>query len=132
MISYVEQKFVFVVVALIATFIPDIDSRFSTLGHRYFARILQFFTKHRGVIHSFSFLFLITFLLVLFFPVLALGFFLGYGLHLFADSFTKEGIEPFYPWKRKSRGFVSTGSKTETGIFVFFLILDLFLFLRLF
>ncbi len=101
-INSVEHKLVFVVVALIATYLPDVDSRYSTLGRKKINRILQWFTKHRGMIHSFSFLLTITLFLVLFVPVVALGFFLGYGLHLFADSFTKDGIKPFYPWKKRS------------------------------
>lgn len=127
LLPFVEYKTIFVVVALIATFIPDVDSRFSSVGQKRIARVLQFFTKHRGIIHSFTFLILITFLLVLYFPIISLGFFLGYGLHLFADSFTCEGIQPFYPLKTRSSGILRTGGKTEISIFVIFVILDLFL-----
>jgi inner membrane protein len=126
-ISAVEYKISFVCMALIATLIPDLDSSFSFLGKYKIFRILQFFTEHRGLIHSFSFLFLITILLVLFFPILSLGFFVGYGFHLFADSFTKEGIQTFYPFKARTSGWVSTGGKTEISIFVVFILLDLFL-----
>ena len=124
-INSVEHKVVFVVVALIATYIPDIDSRYSTLGRKKINRILQWFTKHRGIIDSFTFLLTLTLFLVLFWPVLALGFFLGYGLHLFADSFTKEGIRPFYPYKRKSCGGIRTGGKFETSVFLFFVVASL-------
>ena len=128
LISNVESKLVFVIVALIATFIPDIDSRFSTIGRRKIARVLQWFTKHRGITHSFTFLILITIFLVLFFPVISLGFFLGYGLHLFSDSFTKDGIRPFYPLKIKTSGSLRTGGRIETGVFVAFVIVDIVLF----
>jgi len=126
-ISIVEHKLVFVLVALFATFLPDLDSRYSKLGHRKIARILQFFTKHRGMIHSFTFLLSVTILLILVLPVVALGFFLGYGLHLFADAFTPEGIKSFYPWKRKSTGGIKTGGRIEIIVFVVFLILDIFM-----
>ncbi len=125
LISSVEHKLVFVMVALVSTFIPDIDSRFSTLGKKKTLRILQFFIKHRGILHSFTFLFVLTLFFVLFFPVIALGFFLGYGLHLLADSFTVEGIRSFYPYKKKSLGRIRTGGKSETSILVFFVIADL-------
>lgn len=128
LINSVEHKIVFVIIALIATYIPDVDSRYSTLGRKRINRILQLFTKHRGMIHSFSFLLTITFFLVLFVPIVALGFFLGYGLHLFADSFTKNGIRPFYPWKKKSCGRIRTGGKFETSVFVGFVIVDIALF----
>lgn len=124
-ISSVESKLVFVLVALIATYIPDMDSKFSKIGRHKTFRILQFFTKHRGLIHSFTFLVAITLFFVLFFPIIALPFFLGYGLHLLADSFTIKGIKPFYPWKKTSSGRVRTGGKAEIFIFVFFLLADL-------
>ncbi len=129
LLNSVSNKFVFVVVAILATYIPDIDSRYSKIGRKRINRVLQFFTKHRGITHSFVFLILITLGILLFSNVVALGFFLGYGLHLFADSFTKEGIKPFYPFfpKIKSSGKVSTGGKVEIIVFVCFLILDLVL-----
>lgn len=125
-----SSKIVFVIIALLATYIPDIDSRYSSLGQRRFARVLQFFSKHRGIIHSFSFLLFITLLLVLFLPKIALGFFLGYGLHLFADSFTLEGIVPFYPIKAVSRGVIVTGGVIEKGVFISFVLIDSALFLN--
>ncbi len=127
LISNVTDKFIFVLVAVIATYIPDVDSRFSKLGRRRLARVLQFFTKHRGVIHSFTFLILLTLVFVLFLPVVALGFFLGYGLHLLADSFTVQGVTPFWPFRNKSCGIVHTGGKTEIIVLVSFIIADLVL-----
>ena len=124
----VEHKFIFLIVAVLATYIPDIDSKFSKIGNRKILRILQFFIKHRGMIHSFSFLLLITLFFVLFFPILAFGFFLGYGLHLLADSFTITGITPFYPYKKKISGKVRTGGKSETSVLVLFIVADLVLF----
>jgi membrane-bound metal-dependent hydrolase YbcI (DUF457 family) len=129
-LSFVEYKLIFVLVTLFATFIPDIDSRFSTIGQKKIMRLLQWFTRHRGIIHSFTFLLIIVLFLVLFFPIISLPFFLGFGLHLFADSFTIDGIIPFYPLKRKISGKISTGGKAETSIFVSFIILDLFLLLN--
>lgn len=126
-ISNVENKVIFIVVAFLATFIPDIDSKFSTLGKKKTFRIIQFFVKHRGIMHSFSFLLIITLFFTLFFPIIALGFFLGYGLHLFADCFNIRGIRPFYPYKRKCSGRIRTGGRLETIVFVVFLIIDLFL-----
>lgn len=128
LIPEVNHKLIFGVVALLATFIPDIDSRYSTLGRKKINRILQFFTQHRGITHSFILLILITVGLVFLSPVVALGFFLGYGLHLFADSFTRDGILPFYPFKAHSSGNIKTGGKIEIIIFVIFLISDIALF----
>jgi len=48
-------------------------------------------------------------------------------MHLFADSFTREGITPFYPSKKISKGFLKAGSFFEIGILIVFAFLDLFL-----
>ncbi len=128
----VEHKIVFVLVALFATFLPDMDTRFSVIGKKKILRIFQFFTKHRGMIHSFTFLISVTIILVLFFPILSFGFFLGYGLHLLADSFTIMGIKPFYPLKSKSCGKIKTGGRIETIVFVIFVILDVGLIFNMF
>ncbi len=130
LISSVQNKFIFIIVAILSTYIPDIDSRYSKIGRKRINRILQFFTRHRGITHSFIFLVLVTLGILLFSNAAALGFFLGYGLHLFADSFTRDGIKSFYPFfsKFKSSGKVSTGGKVEIIIFMIFIILDLILF----
>lgn len=124
----VEYKIIFIILAIIATYLPDIDSRYSRIGRKKTARILQWFTKHRGMFHSFTFLLIITLFLVLFFPIIAFGFFLGYGLHLFADSFTKEGIRLFYPSKNVSKGGIRTGGKIEISLLVLLIMIDLALF----
>lgn len=128
--SSVEHKLIFVVATLVGTQLPDIDSRYSRIGHRNVAKVLQWFTKHRGLIHSFSFLVAITFFLVILWPVSAFGFFLGFGLHLLCDSFTPDGIRPFYPLKMKSRGIIRTGGKMEIGLFVGMLLVDIILILQ--
>ena len=127
-ISFVKMPLLFLAVALIATYIPDIDSKHSKIGHHFFLRPLQWFARHRGFVHSFTFLILVTLGFALFLPFIALAFFLGYCSHLIADSFTIEGIRPFYPNKRVSRGRIRTGGLSETNIFIAFILLDLFLF----
>jgi len=125
-IPHVSVKIPFVIIALAATFIPDVDNMFSTLGKEKVFRFLQFFTKHRGILHSFSFCVFASLLLSLFWPIAAFPFFLAYALHLFADSFTVEGIKPFWPWPKKSSWRVRTGGRVETSILVFFVVIDVF------
>lgn len=127
LLSSVENKVVFVVVALIATFVPDIDTKFSKLGRKKVFRPLQFFVNHRGFLHGFIFLALISLVFYLFLPVVVFPFILGYGLHLVADGLTIQGIRPFYPFKRRLRWKIKTGGKLETVLFVGFLIADLLL-----
>ena len=127
LLSLIEHKVIFIIVALIATLLPDIDSSSSSVGGKIVLRPLQVFVKHRGIFHSFLLLFLITFILVLFYPTIALGFFLGYSLHIFADSFTQNGVRFFYTFKKNISGTIRTGGKTDTTVFVFFLLADLFM-----
>jgi len=127
LLPFVSHKIVFIVIALLATYIPDIDLENSKLGKNKIFRPLQFFMKHRGFFHSFTFLFLITLVFIMFIPIIALGFFLGYASHLFADSFTPNGITPFYPWKRKSKGNIKTGGRFESVVFLILLIVNLLL-----
>lgn len=123
----VQYKFAFVFVAFLACLIPDIDAGLSKFRTRKTLRISRFFIKHRGFIHSFTFLFIVTLFFVLFFSIVAFPFFLGYGLHLFVDSFTIQGIKPFYPLKKISSWKIKTGGKFELFIFVFFILIDLLL-----
>ena len=130
LLPFISYKIIFILVALFATYLPDIDTASSKLGRKKIFRPLQVFAKHRGFFHSFSFLILITLFFAIFIPVIALGFFVGYASHLLADSFTFEGIMPFYPWKKKSSGSIRTGSIVESAIFLIFLIIDLLLIVK--
>ncbi|MEK6844787.1 MAG: metal-dependent hydrolase [Nanoarchaeota archaeon] len=130
LLPFVSYKIIFIAIALLATYIPDIDLRSSKLGRKIIFRPLQFFVKHRGFFHSFTFLFLITFIFLMFIPRIALGFFAGYASHLFADSLTISGITPFSPWKKKISWKIRTGGKTEKNLFFILLIVDILLVVR--
>ena len=131
-VQYVNNKLLFIFIALIATMLPDIDTSFSTIGKFKGFRFFQFFVRHRGFIHSFTFCILISLLLAVFWPVISLAFFIGYGSHLFMDSFTVEGIQPFWPYKKKSSWRLRTGSLIETSLFLIFVFIDLILVILMF
>ena len=116
---------VFIAVALIATIIPDMDSPFTKVGHKPISKVVQVFTIHRGFIHSMTFCIAVSILLAVFAPLAVFGFFLGYSLHLLADSFTKAGITPFWPYSRIAKGHLITGGVVEKGIFFMFVFLDI-------
>ena len=123
----VSAKFLFIFSALIATLIPDIDTGYSTIGKMKGFRFLQFFARHRGVFHSLTFGIAVSIILAFFLPILSLGFFIGYASHIFLDSFTREGITPFWPYNKISSGIFKTGTLTETTMFIFLLLFDLVL-----
>ena len=123
----INNKFIFASVALIATLLPDIDTRFSYFGKYKILRPLQFFSRHRGIFHSLIFLFFILIIFSIFIPVFVFPFFLGYGFHLISDSFTLQGIKPFWPLKFVSKGPVKTGGNIDKTIFYVFVIIDVVL-----
>jgi membrane-bound metal-dependent hydrolase YbcI (DUF457 family) len=125
-------KTIFLIVTLITSIIPDIDTAFSTVGKSKFLRLVQWLTKHRGIFHSFTFCVLISIAIALIFPPAAFPFFLGYGIHLFADSFTIDGIRPFWPLNISASGKITTGGRIEYILFVFFCILDVLRFISWF
>lgn len=129
-LPYISNKLIFAIIALISTYLPDIDIKHSKIGRRKIFRPVQFFLSHRGFFHSYTFLFLITLFLLFFAPFLALGFFVGYASHLFADSFTPAGISPFHPLKIKFRGPIKTGGILEFFIFILFSAIDILMTLR--
>jgi membrane-bound metal-dependent hydrolase YbcI (DUF457 family) len=131
-VPHVESEVLFIFIALISTMLPDIDTAFSTVGRFKGFRFLQFFVKHRGIFHSFTFAIFISLFLAIFWPVSSLPFFLGYGLHLFVDSFTKEGIIPFWPYSRRSFWRLRTGGIIETTLFLFLILADVLLFILVF
>jgi len=128
-LNHVSSKFLFIGMVLLATVIPDLDSGFSSYGRHLIFRPLQFFVRHRGVIHSFTTAIVLSGLVAIWFPVASFGFFMGYSVHLIMDSFTREGIQPFWPLRVKSSGPLLSGGRIEEVLFLGLVVLDILLFL---
>lgn len=128
--SNVPNFFFFLFISLLATLLPDIDTPFSKIGKHKICRVFNFFTKHRGIIHSFTFLFVVSMLLFVFFNKILIPFVLGYSSHLIVDCFTINGLRLFYPFKLKVRGKLRTNGLIEQIIFLFFSIIDFILILN--
>src|SRR3989344_8027685 len=107
-LPHVNNKWIFFPIVLLSSILPDADSRFSTLGRKKVFRPLQMVSRHRGILHTYTFCIFISVLLAFYYPALALPFFLGYSFHLYADLFTPEGIMPFWPLKKRVTGHVTT------------------------
>lgn len=127
-----QYKLIFLSIILIASILPDVDTAFSTVGKNVIFRVLQWLTKHRGVIHSFTLCITVSFILAFIYPPAAFPFFLGYGIHLLMDSFTVDGIRPFWPLNDSLAGKITTGGRVEYLFFVIFVILDVILFISWF
>jgi len=127
-LPYSDNPWIFFFVALVSSVLPDIDSPRSRIGRNGFSKTLMAFVRHRGVVHSLIFMFLIYLILFNVWEVASFPFLFGYSIHLFLDCFTIRGVRLFYPFKRRFKFFVRSGGKVEMFIFVLFFILDCFLF----
>lgn len=101
------DKIAFVIPCAIGSLYPDIDIATSKMGKitRPFSTIIGHIFGHRGFIHTPINMCLATLLLYVLLvkcdyyapTIMAAGFFLGYFLHLFQDTFTAGGIAWFFP-----------------------------------
>jgi len=123
-VGKVTHPLVFIPVVLFASLFPDIDSGFSYLGKKPIFKPVQMVSSHRGVIHSYTLAIFLSIVLAFVYPIVALPFFLGYSFHLFADTFTVQGVKPFWPLKNISKGSVAVGGKIDKAIFYTFVIID--------
>ncbi len=132
LIQHVHYKFAFFVVALIAGIFPDIGAGFSLFGGKRLVGTSRITPYIHGFFHSLTFVLVVSALLAIYLPIYALPFFLGYSLHLFADSFTVEGIRPFWPLRYESKGPLRSGSSVESMLFIGFCIVDFVLLINFF
>ena len=130
--NYVNNKLIFVVMVLIATIIPDLDNPHSKYGSNIAFSPLQSVTKHRGFIHSFTTAVILVGIIAIWWPVASFGFFIGYSVHLITDSFTKNGIRPFWPFKWEANGPITTVGKIEDVLFLGLIVINVLLFFILF
>lgn len=127
LLPHINDRFIFMFTAMMATLLPDIDKGIGFLRLDFWKKSKAETPNHRGFLHSYTFCILISVLLAFFYPVLSLPFFIGYSMHLFADSFTVIGIRPFWPFNFVSKGGITTGSKMEDVVFWVFVLFDIFL-----
>lgn len=116
-ITHVNNKIIFLPILLVSTLLPDVDRFFGIHNLSFWKGNSPNTSHHRGILHTYTFCIAVSIALALFYPILALPFFLGYSTHLFADSFTLNGIKPFWPLRFTSSGSITTGGKRETILF---------------
>jgi len=123
------NKWLAAVLILIASLLPDIDNSRSILGRKL--KLIAWFFKHRGFFHSiFAMIFFTVIVQILFINSdLSILFMIGYASHLVTDSITVEGIQPFYPKKKKIKGPLKVGSFLETIIYLLLVVLVIYLLL---
>lgn len=121
----IQNKIIFIIIMLIASALPDIDSYKSKLGKKIkpVSFLINILLGHRGIFHSPFLPILVSLLIMLINYEIAAAFFIGYISHLVLDSLTPKGIMIFYPFsKKRTKGLIRTGSLWE-NIFFFILII---------
>ncbi len=119
--NFIDKFVLFFLFLFFGAGFPDIDHSKSKFGRNFFSRIIGFFFKHRKIFHSLFFGILTSYLFFKFDRDSGLGFFLGFLSHVILDSFTKQGINFFYPFGEFTlKGFFKTGGLFETILFYLF------------
>ena len=118
------MKLGFAFALILGALLPDIDEKDSTISHKhpFWNKLANSLSRHRGIFHTIWIpvaIFLIAYFVVSkYFAIPALllmGFFIGYGSHLIADSMTVQGTAPLHPLHRgQVRGLIKTGGILET------------------
>jgi len=121
---FIEMPLYVLVFVMLATVFVDIDAWNSKIGNHWYLRVFQFFTRHRGVLHSLVAGVFLSLTLGSVSLWAGFGFFVGYLSHLFLDCFTLSGVKLFWPLGFRVKGFVRSGSWVEDVVFVLILILD--------
>ena len=123
---------IFTIIVLVSSFLVDIDSVKSKAGKRLWilSYPINFLFGHRGIFHS----------LILWLPIVFLislvskywiAVLIGVLSHLVLDSLTKKGVNFFYPFNLKVKGFIKTGGLLEIILFVLLIVFLGLYFIRL-
>src|SRR3989344_5551677 len=102
------DKILFLIIVIAASVLPDLESGFSApKKHKGFSLKSTNLSFHKNwLFHTYTLLIIVSILLTISYPVIAFPFFLGYSFHLFLDSFSSQGISPFWPLKKRSTGSI--------------------------
>ena len=128
-LPHVSNKFIFFPIVLIACLIPDIQYLLPGKKVIYADRTGIF----KKILQTYLTPIIISAIFAFYYPIFALPFFLGYSFTLTLNSFSKEGIHPFWPIsKKKTDGKITSGGKIDSALFYIFLLFDVALLIKLF
>ena len=121
----VPDKYIFLLLVVFASLIPDIDQPNSKISHKIpvIPKILSIFSKHRGIFHSVFIAVLFALFVSYFSRSYGIALFLGYTSHLLIDGFTKQGVNLLHPIsKLRISGPIETGKIWELVLLVVIII----------
>lgn len=116
----ITNPWLFIATAMAASMLPDLDHLKSFIGKKleFIAITINFFFKHRGILHNLILITIICFFIYLQNKEIAIAVLVGYTSHLILDALTKKGIQPLYPLKLRIKGFFKTKSFLEEILFL--------------
>ena len=124
----IQNQILFIILFMLASLLPDIDELKSKVSNKVkpLAHLIHFFLGHRGLMHS-IWTAIILYLLIFMFNInIAIAISFGYLSHLILDCLTPRGIKLLWPYKKRLKGFIRTGSLTEYLLFIALLIVDVY------
>jgi inner membrane protein len=117
----IGNKYLFFVLVLFGAILPDIDTPNSKISHKIpvIPKVLNVFSKHRGIFHSVFIAILLGLFVSYFSKAYGIALFLGYGSHLLIDGLTKKGVNLLHPIsKLRISGPIETGKLWELVLLV--------------
>jgi len=119
----------FLIIAVLASMIPDIDNPSSKIGKK--VKIVGVMFKHRGFFHSLPALVIFTYLIHVFFSTATtFAFFTGYFSHLLLDNLNYQGVYWLYPLTWRIKGFTNSNSTFEKIFFYLNVLIILIILLK--
>ncbi|MDU7067186.1 MAG: metal-dependent hydrolase [Clostridium perfringens] len=117
----------------LGSLLPDIDTPYSFIASRIkiISYPLSIFFKHRGGLHSIAPIILILSLGISLKTKFLLSISLGYFLHLLGDTFSKSGVNWFWPFSKKDIKIPVKILTYKTGTFKEYVILFVSIFILL-
>jgi inner membrane protein len=116
-----SHPFLFLLIFLFFTLLPDIDSRQSKIGRKAWplSWLLSTVFGHRGLLHS-IFVPIAILIASWYYGYLWVGYAAagGYLVHLLCDAMTVGGIRFFGPFGWRTKGFFRTGGFIEALLFL--------------
>jgi len=131
----IQNKSIFILIAILFSIFPDIDERKSKIGKKYkkISTVINFIFGHRGFFHSIYIPLILYFIFYNINNEIGIAILIGYFSHLFMDALTKNGIRPLYPIiNKKINGPIRTNSILEKIFFLITIFLILYVILLLY
>ena len=131
----IQNKSIFILVAILFSVFPDIDERKSKIGKKYkkTSTVINFIFGHRGFFHSIYIPLIFYFIFYNISNEIGTAILIGYFSHLFMDALTKNGIRPLHPIvNKKINGPIKTNSIFEKIFFSIIVFLILYVILLLY